>query len=95
MRIIKDIRELKNLKITFVSIGSFDGLHLGHRAILKELTALPNSLLITFYPHPRIIIAPAEKLNVILTKDEKIKILDHFFTQGHLTLIAQLMIYRY
>jgi len=46
-----------------VTIGTFDGVHAGHRAILKRLKVLSEkvngeSVLITFYPHPRKVLYP-------------------------------------
>ncbi len=57
MRVLKDIEELKDLRASSVSIGNFDGLHLGHQAIIKKLTSLSPNLVVTFDPHPREILS--------------------------------------
>jgi riboflavin kinase/FMN adenylyltransferase len=75
-----------------VTIGTFDGVHTGHRAILKRLKILSEkvngeSVLITFYPHPRKVLYPdtlGRNLKMICTQKEKIHLLqetklDHLF----------------
>jgi riboflavin kinase/FMN adenylyltransferase len=65
-----------------VTIGTFDGVHLGHREViceLKRLSALSRgeSVVFTFEPHPRIIIAPQEdSLRLLSTKNEKIQLME-------------------
>ena len=65
-----------------VTIGTFDGVHLGHREViteLKQLSALSDgeSVVFTFEPHPRIIIAPQEdSLRLLTTKNEKIHLME-------------------
>ena len=62
-----------------VTIGTFDGVHLGHREVIKELKHLTTqlggeSVVFTFEPHPRIVISPQEdSLRLLSTKEEKIK----------------------
>jgi len=75
-----------------VTIGTLDGVHAGHRAILKRLKVLSEkvngeSVLITFYPHPRKVLYPdtlGKNLKMICTQNEKIHLLqetklDHLF----------------
>lgn len=77
MRIIEAIDELKSFKIGSISIGNFDGLHLGHRAIVQKLVHSPHSLLISFAPYPREILCPySSRGGILTTQDEKIKILE-------------------
>jgi len=65
-----------------VTIGTFDGVHLGHREVISELkrySALSGgeSVVFTFEPHPRIIIAPQEdSLRLLSTKSEKIRLME-------------------
>lgn len=62
-----------------ITIGSFDGLHHGHRAILSEVTRCARevggeSILITFEPHPRKIIHPDRPLGLLTALDKKIEL---------------------
>ncbi len=65
-----------------VTIGTFDGVHLGHREVISELKRISaisggNSVVFTFEPHPRIVIAPLEdSLRLLSTKDEKINLME-------------------
>ena len=65
-----------------VTIGTFDGVHLGHREVISELkrhSALSGgeSVIFTFEPHPRIVIAPQEDtLRLLSTKSEKIRLIE-------------------
>lgn len=76
MRIVKDIRKIKiKDKNIVLTIGSFDGVHLGHIEILKEVVSLSNSVdgtpcVMVLRPHPRTYFSPDIPLN-ILTCDEK------------------------
>jgi riboflavin kinase/FMN adenylyltransferase len=75
-----------------VTIGTFDGLHKGHQLILNKLKKIAarlngESVVFTFYPHPRIVTAPDESsLRLLTTKEEKIEL---FRKQG----IDHLVIY--
>ncbi|NJO91442.1 MAG: adenylyltransferase/cytidyltransferase family protein [Chloroflexia bacterium] len=60
MNIYRDINNI-NIKNPFVTVGTFDGVHLGHQYIFEQLIkeAKQNngeSVVITFWPHPRMII---------------------------------------
>jgi len=65
-----------------VTIGTFDGVHLGHREVISELKRIStitggDSVVFTFEPHPRIVIAPQEdSLRLLSTKDEKIRLME-------------------
>lgn len=76
MRVIEDIGELKGSKINAVSIGNFDGLHLGHRAIIKRLKSSASNLVITFEPHPREILSQKKSGFIITTKEEKLALFE-------------------
>ena len=61
-----------------VSVGTFDGLHIGHRLILQTLVQTAQakglkSLVLTFDPHPRKVLFPEKDLNLILSPEEKIE----------------------
>ena len=65
-----------------VTIGTFDGVHLGHREVISELKRISSisggeSVVFTFEPHPRIVIAPQEdSLRLLSTKNEKINLME-------------------
>ncbi len=76
MEIHTDFTRFKNKK-TVVTIGTFDGVHIGHQAIisrLKEAAGQLNaeSVILTFYPHPRMILHPEDHgLSLLTTPEEK------------------------
>ncbi len=64
-----------------VTIGSFDGVHRGHRALVERLVVEARllggeSLVLTFEPHPRITLGQAEGLQLLTTLDEKAALLE-------------------
>lgn len=76
MIIFPNINEV-NFERPVITIGFFDGFHIGHSAIIKTLTQQAkvhnrNSLLITFWPHPRIVLHnDSERLKLLSTLTEK------------------------
>jgi len=64
-----------------VTIGTFDGVHLGHRKIIARLKEIASemqgeSVIFTFFPHPRQVVTPEEhNLRLINTLPEKIELL--------------------
>ncbi len=80
MRIFRDINALPAFKNGVATIGSFDGVHLGHRQLIRRIVQMAReidgeSIMITFHPHPRAIIDP-ENVKLLTTLDEKIQILE-------------------
>ena len=76
MQILSNLFEIKLSKSTIATIGTFDGIHIGHQKILNSLArfALENSLksvVITFNPHPRKIINKKNSIELINTIEEK------------------------
>jgi riboflavin kinase/FMN adenylyltransferase len=75
---LDDLQPLANA----VASGTFDGVHLGHQTILARLTEVARasngqSVLITYWPHPRTVVSnDSQDLKLLTTLDEKIDLLD-------------------
>ncbi|MFZ2657436.1 MAG: bifunctional riboflavin kinase/FAD synthetase [Victivallales bacterium] len=66
-----------------VAIGVFDGVHLGHQQLLKELLKIAKETdstpaVLTFYPHPRQVLNPGEPPLLIVSPEKKIQIINEF-----------------
>ncbi len=76
MRTIHDLTETYLDQESLLTIGAFDGLHLGHQAILTQLVAQAQgygylSGMVTFHPHPRAVLNPQAKTELLTTLEEK------------------------
>lgn len=81
MKIYTEVSEIEKNKKTVVTVGSFDGLHLGHFKILnkvKEVVERTNgaSCIVTFEPHPRFVLSQNFDLKILTSLDEKKEILE-------------------
>jgi riboflavin kinase / FMN adenylyltransferase len=77
MKILHDARHFPSSQRSSVTIGNFDGLHLGHRRILEDLVRTSQasgtvSVVMTFSPHPLQILHPGKAPKLIVPTDEKI-----------------------
>ncbi len=84
MLIIQNSEHFRIESPTIVTIGTFDGVHLGHQKILNRLVELKQktglkTVVLTFEPHPRKILFPEQKdLKLITLVDEKLQLLDRY-----------------
>ena len=80
MKTIHGIENFPADEASIVTIGTFDGVHLGHQQILKQLTDTSRksrlkSVLLTFFPHPRMVLQPDISIRLIQTIQEREKAL--------------------
>lgn len=81
MKIFHSINEFHSDKKSILTLGTFDGVHIGHAAILKKLTQNTHdgefeSTVLTFFPHPRMILHGRSDLKLLNTINEKIELLE-------------------
>ena len=81
MRIFRGLDNLEKIRNAVVTQGTFDGVHLAHKIILSKVKQLAKnkngeSVVMTFEPHPRMVLKPnTHDLKLLTTLDEKIELL--------------------
>lgn len=87
MKIYRDVTECNENNPLALSLGMFDGVHRGHRSVLQALKDVAerknlDTGVLTFWPHPRIALNPAEDLKLLNTLSEKSAILNELGIQN-------------
>lgn len=92
MKIFHSINDFKfasteEAKKTIITLGTFDGVHYGHKKILEKITQNTQqdkyeSLVLTFFPHPRMVLQESSDIKLLNTIEEKIELLDQIGIQN-------------
>ena len=78
---IKTAKDYKLLSNSVVTIGTFDGVHVGHKKIIKRLVKIAKeehlqAVVLTFFPHPRMVVQKDTDIKMLNTIDEKNKLME-------------------
>ena len=81
MKLFHSINDFQSTKKTILTLGTFDGVHIGHKKILERITQNTEngkyeSLVLTFFPHPRMVLQEKSEIKLLNTISEKIKLLE-------------------
>lgn len=77
MKVYKSIQDFNRIPFAVVTNGTFDGVHVGHQKILHRIVSLAKqnngeSVVVTFWPHPRIVLNKDSEIKLLSTIEEKI-----------------------
>ena len=80
MKLFQSIDTFSSSNKTVITIGTFDGVHIGHRKILEKILQSAQqlnckSVVLTFFPHPRMILQENSSIRLLNTMEEKITLL--------------------
>ncbi|WP_163398507.1 bifunctional riboflavin kinase/FAD synthetase [Flavobacterium fluviatile] len=81
MKVFHSINDFHSTKKTILTLGTFDGVHIGHKKILERITQNTEdgkyeSLVLTFFPHPRMVLQEKSEIKLLNTIPEKSKLLE-------------------
>lgn len=81
MKVYHSIDSFESHHNAVVTTGTFDGVHVGHRRIIQRLVEVAKqhdgeSVLLTFHPHPRLVLQPDMELKLLTNLEEKINLLE-------------------
>lgn len=87
MNIFNNIQDFKPNRPTVATLGTFDGVHLGHKKIIERLTqeaekSNTESLVLTFFPHPRMVLQGNSDIQLLNTIQEKAELLESIGLQN-------------
>ena len=80
LKIFHSINDFRSTKKTIITLGTFDGVHIGHKKILERVLQNTDgeqfeSLVLTFFPHPRMVLQGDSDIKLLNTINEKIDLL--------------------
>lgn len=83
MKIFNSIQEFSTPAKTILTLGTFDGVHKGHKSLLQKLINSSKekgceSAVLTFFPHPRMVLQQATDVKLLNTMQEKAQLLQNF-----------------
>lgn len=87
MKIFHSIKDFSSPRKTILTLGTFDGVHIGHKKILEKviqntLSEKYESLVLTFFPHPRMILQEHSEIKLLNTISEKVNLLEQLGIQN-------------
>jgi riboflavin kinase/FMN adenylyltransferase len=82
LKLFHSINDFRSTKKTILTLGTFDGVHIGHKKILEKITQNTEngkyeSLVLTFFPHPRMVLQEKSEIKLLNTIAEKTKLLEN------------------
>lgn len=83
MNVYRNIEEVPHQDDTYITMGTFDGIHIGHQKIIEQLIERSpkdgcRSALVTFYPHPQTVVGKrGDSVKILTPLDEKIDLMKH------------------
>lgn len=81
MKVYRGLEQYQTVKNAVVTTGTFDGVHLGHKTIINQLKKIAGdnngeTVVLTFHPHPRMVLQKENNIKLLGTIDERIKLLE-------------------